>query len=174
MIQLDTHVLCDWLYVTTKSVEKYVLCVFYLQTCPFDLNMTTSKNTKSLGRAGTVWFTAFCQVTQVRVLSLPPFVLSHPTGVFSLSGLIPLHHLPPSLSSHPPASLASQDRPFSTPKPWLHSWAISPPPSEQEPSASLSLSSRGCRPRFPFEDVILEKLRDISGIILNVFSMSTA
>ncbi len=70
----------------------------------------------------------------------------------------------PFLSSHPPASLASQDRPSSTPKPWLHSWAIPPPPSEQEPSASLSLSSRGCRPHFPFEDVILENTETSLGL----------
>lgn len=81
---------------------------------------------------------------------------------------------PPSPPSLPPASSASQDRPPSTPKPWLHSWTIPPPPSEEEPSASLSLSSRGCRPRRSLWRCNLGKHRDISGIILNVFSMSTA
>lgn len=95
-------------------------------------------------------FTAlcFCPIQQVCFLSHVGF----------LSTTCPL------LYSHPPTSLASQDRPFSTPKPWLHSWAIPPPPSEQEPSASLSLSSGGCRPRFPFEDVILENSETSLGL----------
>lgn len=107
------------------------------------------------GRTGPemYWFTTFVRSHRGESVYTSPCFIPSNRCVFSFR--FPSTTRPP-LSSHPPASLASQDRLSFPLKPWLHSWAIPPPPSEQEPSASLSLSSRGCRPHFPFEDVILE------------------